>query len=74
MSVRELEESQKMLCTLNLVDEAGSSRDMSSDENLLASTEERVDLWSAKTEVFEVIRNDKGENYRMRCLHHNAGL
>ena len=74
MSVRELEESQEMVCRLNLV-ESSSQRGMSksSESTLLAASDDKVDLWSAKTEVYEVIQPKRGNSYRMRCLHYNEG-
>ena len=75
MSVRELEESQKMLCKFNLCETDTHSRGQSTvDGNaLLVNTinDEKIDFLSAKIEVFESIRSINGsKNYRMRCLHY----
>ena len=65
MSVRELQESQKMLCKLILKEHSLQS---STDT---AVNDERIDLWTAKIEVYEVIKpmGNGGSSYRMRCLH-----
>ena len=42
--------------------------------SLLLSSDDKIDLWEAKTEVYEVIRPSRGSSYRMRCLHHNGGF
>ena len=42
--------------------------------SLLIPSDNKIDLWEAKTEVFEVIKPKKGESYLMRCLHHNGGF
>ena len=60
MSVRELEESQKMICKFNLCEMDTHSRGQSTvDGNaLLVNTinDEKIDFLSAKIEVFEAIR------------------
>ena len=75
MSVRELDESQKMLCRFNLCEIDSKSRGASTvDANVLLvnnTSEEKIDFLSAKIEVFEVIKPTRGSKvYRMRCLHH----
>ena len=79
MSVRELDESQKMLCRFNLCEIDSKSRGASTVDAGSAllvnnSNEEKIDFLSAKIEVFEVIKPTRGTSgskvYRMRCLHH----
>ena len=76
MSVRELDESQKMLCRFNLCEIDSKSRGASTVDvsTLLVNNtnEEKIDFLSAKIEVFEVIKPTRGGSklYRMRCLHH----
>ena len=79
MSVRELQESQKMLCRFNLCEVSTQSRGQSTVDGSAAlmvdtsatsnTNEEKLDFLSAKVEVFEVIRPIQGSEYRMRCLH-----
>ena len=72
MSVRELEESQKMLCTFKLREPGPISLAQSTTDGsalIVSNDDEKIDMWAAKIEVFEVIRPIKGAEYRMRCLH-----
>lgn len=75
MSVKELEESQKILMTIKLR-EAEKQRTSTSTVggSLLIPSDNKIDLWEAKTEVYELLRPMKGESYRTRCLHHNGGF
>lgn len=74
MSVRELQESQKMLCKFNIREGsttagAPSSKGASNNSSLLVGSDEKIDLWLAKYEVYEIISPMTGGSYRMRCLH-----
>ena len=51
LSVKELAESQKMLCSFTL----GESSDRGSSTNSSLLVDDKIELWSAKTEVYEVI-------------------
>ena len=54
MGVKELVESQKMLCSFTL-GENSSERGISTTSSLLMN-DDKIELWSAKTEVYEVIK------------------
>ena len=72
MSVRELEESQKMICRLNIREPSTLSRGQSTTDGnslIISDADEKIDMWAAKIEVYEVIKPLKGAEYRMRCLH-----
>ena len=72
MSVRELEESQKMICRLNIREPSPLSRGQSTTDGnslIISDADEKIDMWAAKIEVYEVIKPLKGAEYRMRCLH-----
>ncbi len=56
MSVRELAESQKMLCSFTV----GESSDRGSSTNSSLLIDDKIELWSAKTEVYEVIQPSQG--------------
>ena len=66
MSVRELDESQKVLCRLNL-SELHADKDQSNESVLLTTStdQERISLLHAKIEVYEQML---GAGYRMRCI------
>ena len=70
MGVCELQESQKMLVRLNLCEGSSNFNGSEGSTLLVGDSDDKIDLWSAKIEVYEVIRPHKGNTYRMRCLHH----
>ena len=78
MSVRELRESQKVMCKLNLYNAAAASHqgDQSNDSSILltSSDDAKIDLWTAEIEVYEVVKPSNGDSYRLRCLHKKLNL
>lgn len=73
MSVRELEESQKMLMKLKIQEVKGE--DNETQGSLLIGSDDKIELWSAKTEVYEVFQSSQnGQSYRKRIIHHNDGF
>jgi hypothetical protein len=65
-----------MLCRFTLK-EPERIRGNSSTSTLLVGGNDKIDLWQAKTEVFEIIQPMSGNMtaaYKMRCLHINQGI
>ena len=70
MGVRELEETQKVVCSLNLLELVpGDFSSESMGHSAAEGESSKFDLQTAKIEVFEVIKPRKGASYKMRCLH-----
>lgn len=72
VSVRELDESQKVLCRLNL--QEISTCDETRESMLLSSNDDKINLLHAKTEVYELLHTAEGQSYQMRCIHRQEGL
>ena len=63
-----------MLCRFTLAEQA-RERQQSNNDSILVEGDDKVDLWSTKTEVFEIIQPLAGKDaYKMRCLHINQGM
>lgn len=60
-----------MLCKFNIREgsAASSSKGASNNSSLLVGSDEKIDLWLAKYEVYEIISPMTGGSYRVRCLH-----